>query len=150
MVVFVALIHFIQDKGSISSITDDVEHIDVNSDKDSLNREKAAKKEEQRLEKERKRLESLRIRIKLVNKVGNKHATHIKGLSDLGLDLKKVARSCAQKFACGCSVVKNAANEEEVVVQGDFVCEIKDFLIASYSGVLSDNNVLVAEEKKKK
>ncbi len=46
------------------------------------------------------------------------------GLDAFGLDLKKVAKFFAQKFATGSSVSKNPQGLDEIVVQGDVTEEI--------------------------
>lgn len=67
-----------------------------------------------------------------------KSVTHIKGLEAFGLDLKQVAKRCASKFACGCSVVSNPAGYEEVVIQGDVVDDLLDFIPDEWSVVPLD------------
>lgn len=61
-----------------------------------------------------------------------KAITNIRGLEVFGLDLKKVAKRLAGKYACGCSVVKTPAGIEEVALQGDFMDEIADFIVSEY------------------
>lgn len=46
----------------------------------------------------------------------------------VGLELKKVAKRLAGKYACGCSVVKMPAGHEEVALQGDFIDDIVAFI----------------------
>jgi density-regulated protein DRP1 len=50
----------------------------------------------------------------------------------LGLELKKITKMFANKFACGSSVVKSASNEDEVVIQGEVLEDVKDFLIQEF------------------
>lgn len=57
-----------------------------------------------------------------------KSVTHIRGMEQFGLDLKKVAKLFASKYACGCSVTKNASGQDEIVIQGDFVDDLLDFI----------------------
>lgn len=64
----------------------------------------------------------------MVERNKRKSVTHIRGLELFGLDLKKVAKTCANKYACGCSVVRNPAGYDEVVIQGDFVDDLLDFI----------------------
>lgn len=54
----------------------------------------------------------------------------------IGLDLKKVAKSCASRYACGCSVVRNPAGFDEVVIQGDFVDDLFDFILQEWPEIL--------------
>lgn len=46
----------------------------------------------------------------------------------IGLELKKVAKRLAGKYACGCSVVKMPAGHEEVALQGEFIDDLVDFI----------------------
>ena len=58
----------------------------------------------------------------------------------------------SSKFATGASVTKNAAGEEEIVVQGDVADEVFD-MISDGTGVLKgipEDNVEIVEDKKKK
>ncbi len=74
------------------------------------------------------------------------------GLEAFGIDLKKVAKQFASKFATGASVMKNAQGLDEVVVQGDVSDEIMDMIeqeIGLLKGIPVDN-VEIVEEKKKK
>lgn len=50
----------------------------------------------------------------------------------LGLDLKKVAKRLAGKYACGCSVVKTPSGVEEIALQGDFLEDVGPFLVSEY------------------
>jgi density-regulated protein DRP1 len=61
--------------------------------------------------------------------------THIRNLELFGLDLKKVAKRLAGKYACGASVVKDNNGKELVDVQGDFVDDLLDFLPKEYPEV---------------
>lgn len=67
-----------------------------------------------------------------------KSVTHIRGLDAFGLDLKQVAKRCASKFACGCSVVAHPAGYEEIVIQGDFVDDLLDFFPEEWPDVPED------------
>lgn len=54
--------------------------------------------------------------------------THIRGFELFGLDLKKVAKRLAGKYACGCSVVKDNNGKEEIDLQGDFIDDLLEFI----------------------
>jgi len=90
--------------------------------------------------------------IKRVERTKRKHVTVIHGLENFSIDLKKAAKQFASKFATGASVTKNAAGEEEIVVQGDVADEVFD-MISDGAGVLKgvpEDNVEIVEDKKKK
>ena len=50
----------------------------------------------------------------------------------LGIDLKKAAKSYSSKFACGASVVKNASNVEEIVIQGDVPDRVSELILKDH------------------
>lgn len=76
-----------------------------------------------------------KVTISIAERNRRKAITNIKGLEAFGLDLKKVAKRLAGKYACGCSVVKMPAGHEEVALQGDFVDDLVDFLPTEYPEV---------------
>ena len=61
--------------------------------------------------------------------------THIKGFELFGLDLKKVAKRLAGKYACGCSVVKDNNGKEEIDLQGDFIDDLLEFIPSEFPEV---------------
>ena len=81
-----------------------------------------------------------------------KYVTAVHGLEAFGIDLKKVAKQFASKFATGASVTKNAQGLDEIVVQGDVSDEILEMIedgVGLLKGIPVDN-VEIVEEKKKK
>lgn len=54
--------------------------------------------------------------------------THVRGFELFGLDLKKVAKKFAGKYACGSSVVKDNNGYEEIDIQGDFIDDLIDYI----------------------
>ena len=81
-----------------------------------------------------------------------KHITSINGLEAFGVDLKKVAKQLASKFATGASVTKNPQGQDEIVVQGDVSDEILEMIedgVGLLKGIPADN-VEIVEDKKKK
>ncbi|PSR83442.1 hypothetical protein EW026_g6740 [Hermanssonia centrifuga] len=92
------------------------------------------------------------ITIKRIERNKRKHVTSVHGLEAFGVDLKKVAKMFAQKFATGASVTKNPQGLEEIVIQGDVSGEIVE-MIEEGTGILKGvpkDNVVQIEEKKKK
>lgn len=75
------------------------------------------------------------MQIKRTDRNKRKAVTHIRGLELFGLDLRRVAKRLAGKYACGASVVKDNAGQELVDVQGDFVDDLLDFLPKEYPEV---------------
>ncbi|GFZ43399.1 Translation machinery-associated protein 22 [Saitozyma sp. JCM 24511] len=123
---------------------------------------KAEKKAEKKAEQEAKKKEASQLAlmcerwgniiIKRSERTRRKHATHIHGLDAFGLDLKKVAKFFAGKFATGSSVSKNPQGEDEIVVQGDVGDEIVEMLrqqVSVLKGAPADQVVRVEDKKKK-
>ncbi len=110
---------------------------DESSDKKHQNRggKGILRDESKRLEKEEQKRKKARVIIKLVERNKRKSVTHIRGLEVFGLDLKKVAKRLASKYACGCSVARNPAGYDEIVVQGDVVDDLFEFLPEEYTEV---------------
>ncbi|KAF9026813.1 density-regulated protein DRP1 [Hymenopellis radicata] len=92
------------------------------------------------------------VTIKRIERNKRKHITSIHGLEAFGIDLKKVAKQFASKFATGASVTKNAQGQDEIVVQGDVSDEVLEMIeeeVGLLKGIPADN-VEIVEEKKKK
>ena len=112
--------------------------------------EKRAEKEEQKAEREAIKKASSRITLKRVERARRKHVIIVTGLETFGLDLKKVAKDLGKKFACGSSVTKSAAGQDEIVVQGDLSDDILEYIEEKYPDVPVDNIDQVEDKKKKK
>ncbi|KAI5834672.1 density-regulated protein DRP1 [Schizophyllum commune Tattone D] len=100
---------------------------------------------------EKKKMAS-QIIIKRIERNKRKHITSINGLEAFGVDLKKVAKQLASKFATGASVTKNPQGQDEIVVQGDVSDEILEMIedgVGLLKGIPADN-VEIVEDKKKK
>ena len=61
------------------------------------------------------------------------------------MDVKKAAKTLANKFARGASVSKNLEGKEEIVVQGDLVDEIEEFVVENFG--VSEDQIVIREEK---
>ena len=105
-------------------------------------------KAEARDEKERRKKEALKVLIQRSSRGGRKRVVHIFGLEHFGIDLKKFAKKCAGKFACGSAVSKNNQGLDEIVIQGDVLDTILPFLFQECSE-LNEKNVEIVPEKKK-
>jgi density-regulated protein DRP1 len=77
------------------------------------------------------------VTIKTEKKAKKKSVTVVTGLEAFGLDLKKTAKLFAGKFACGSSVVKNASNVEEIVIQGDVPDRVAELLVKEHPDKVS-------------
>jgi len=53
----------------------------------------------------------------------------------MGLDIKAITKKLSNKFACGCSAVTNPSNQIEIVIQGDFTFEVKEFLLKEHPAI---------------
>lgn len=61
------------------------------------------------------------------------------------MDIKKAAKTLANKFARGASVSKTMEGKEEIVVQGDLVDEIEEFVVENFG--VSEDQIVIREEK---
>ena len=121
------------------------------SQKEKADKDLAKKqvKEAARLERVAAAKASSIITIKRVERTKRKHVVIVSGLEAFPeIDIKKLAKEFGKKFACGSSVTKSAAGEEEITVQGDVSEEIFDELTEKHG--VDENNVKQVEEKKKK
>ncbi|KAH3676377.1 hypothetical protein WICMUC_002008 [Wickerhamomyces mucosus] len=113
--------------------------------------QKKQAKEEAKQERElQKKLQS-KVILKRIERTKRKHAIAISGLEVFEIDMKKLAKTFASKFATGCSVTKNAEKKEEIIVQGD----VGDAIEVYITGLLKEKGLLdikveQIEEKKKK
>lgn len=75
-----------------------------------------------------------------------------------GVDLKKLAKLFASKFATGSSVTKNNQGEDEIVIQGDVSDEVLDLFDSTTgkfaeiigNGIIPDDNIVFVDDTKKK
>lgn len=91
-----------------------------------------------------------KIQIKRVERNKRKHVSVVTGLEVYGLENKKVAKDFGKKFATGSSVTKSAAGTDEITVQGDVCEDIKEWLLENFGKSISDSNIEIVEDKKKK
>jgi density-regulated protein DRP1 len=91
-----------------------------------------------------------KVQIKRVERNKRKHVSVVTGLEVYGLENKKVAKELGKKFATGSSVTKSAAGIEEITVQGDVSEEIKEWLLEIHGKQISESNIEIIEDKKKK
>lgn len=113
--------------------------------------EKKQAKEEKKLERELQKKLASKIVIKRIERNRRKHIISINGLEVLNVDIKKLAKTFALKFATGASVTKNAEKKDEVLVQGDVSDEARVLIekLLEEQG-LNEVKVEQIDEKKKK
>ncbi|KAJ2553179.1 Translation machinery-associated protein 22, partial [Coemansia sp. RSA 1933] len=118
--------------------------------KEAAKMEKAVTKEEARLEREQEKKKAAKVIIKRVVRNKRKCVTNVFGLDVFGIDLKKMAKTFANHFACGGSVSKTPQGQDEIVVQGDFSEEIRELIIKTHPQIPEENIAMVEDEKKNK
>ncbi|KAG7876631.1 hypothetical protein KL938_004243 [Ogataea parapolymorpha] len=104
----------------------------LSSEKEAKISESLAKmqlKEERKLERELQSLKSSKVLIKRIQRTKHKHVIAIAGLEVFDVDMKKMAKTFASKFATGASVTKNAEKKDEVVIQGDVGDEVETYIL---------------------
>ena len=97
---------------------------------------------------ERAKQAALKVTLKRVERTKRKRVIHITGMETYQVDLKKAAKLFANKFACGCSVTKNAAGKDEIVVQGDVMDQLLAMIPKEWPAI--DSKQLVVQESAKK
>lgn len=112
--------------------------------------EKKQAKEEKKLERELAMKLSSKVTIKRIERNKRKHIISISGLEVFNIDMKKLAKTFASKFATGASVTKNAEKKEEILVQGDVSDDAKAYIekLLEEKG-LKEVTVEQIDEKKK-
>ncbi|CCD23952.1 Tma22p NDAI_0C02920 [Naumovozyma dairenensis CBS 421] len=85
-------------------------------------------KEENREQRELAKKLASKVIIKREARTKRKYIIAISGLEVFEIDMKKLAKTFASKFATGCSVSKNAEKKEEVIVQGDVLEEVEAYI----------------------
>lgn len=113
--------------------------------------QKKQAKEEAKQERELQKKMQSKVTIKRIERTKRKFAVAISGLEVFDIDMKKLAKTFASKFATGCSVTKTVEKKEEIVIQGD----VGDAVAVYIAGLLKEkglDNIKVeqVEEKKKK
>ncbi|CCH45037.1 Translation machinery-associated protein 22 [Wickerhamomyces ciferrii] len=113
--------------------------------------QKKQAKEEAKQERELQKKLSSKVVLKRIERTKRKHAIQVSGLEIFEIDMKKLAKTFASKFATGCSVTKTVEKKEEIIVQGDVGDEVERYItgLLKEKG-LTDIKVEQIEEKKKK
>ncbi|ORX54727.1 eIF1-like protein [Piromyces finnis] len=101
-------------------------------------------------ESDKKKNKVSKITIKRCERTKRKHQIIVTGLDHYEIELKKAAKLFSSRFACGSSVTKNAAGQEEIVVQGDVQDEIKELILKNYKNITEDVIELTEDKKSKK
>mmetsp|Transcript_16966 Transcript_16966/g.29009 ORF Transcript_16966/g.29009 Transcript_16966/m.29009 type:complete len:199 (+) Transcript_16966:139-735(+) len=82
-----------------------------------------------------------------------KMITTISGLELFNIKLADASKICGKKFACGCSVTKNAAGSDQIDMQGDFKDALVDLVLRQYGtshGIGKDAIYYIDPESKTK
>lgn len=112
---------------------------------------KLQKKQENREQRELAKKLSSKVILKREARTKRKFIIAISGLEVFEIDMKKLAKTFASKFATGCSVSKNAEKKEEIVIQGDVLEAVEVYIhqLLEEKG-LKNVKVEVVDTKKKK
>lgn len=113
--------------------------------------EKKQAREEAKQERELQKKLALKVIIKRIERNKRKHIISISGLEVFNIDMKKLAKTFALKFATGASVTKNAEKKEEIMVQGDVSDDARAYIekLLEEQG-LNEVKVEQIDDKKKK
>lgn len=122
---------------------------------EKMNKDLAKKqaKEEAKAERALQKKLQLKVVIQQIARTKRKQVVAVSGLEVFGVDLKKLAKQFASKFATGASVTKNVEKKvDEIVIQGDVADEVKVFItkMLEDKGLLDVKVEVVAKKKEKK
>lgn len=73
-----------------------------------------------------------------------KYVTVVTGLGTFDIDLKKAAKAFAQKFSCGSSVT----GDDEIVIQGDVLDDLLDFIPEKWPEIDDDSIDDLGDQKR--
>lgn len=75
---------------------------------------------------------SLFIVLKSTKRLHKKNGVSILGMEMFGFDLKNVSKIFSNKFACGCSVIKDETKKEIIFIQADVIDNTRNFLVKEF------------------
>lgn len=90
--------------------------------------QKAQAKDEAKAERALQRKLASKITINRIPRSKRKHVIAIQGLEVFDIDMKKLSKTFASRFATGASVTKSADGKDEIVIQGDVGDEVEQYL----------------------
>ncbi len=85
-------------------------------------------KEERKQERELRKLKQEKIIVKRIPRTKHKNVIAVCNLEQFDVDMKKLAKKFASKFATGASVSKNIETKDEIIIQGDVGEEVEEYL----------------------
>lgn len=94
---------------------------------------------------------SSKVTIKRIERSKRKHVIAIQGLEVFEIDLKKLSKTFASRFATGASVTKSVEGKDEIIIQGDVGDEVEEYVteLLEEKG-LNEIKVEQVEEKPKR
>ncbi|KAK9457068.1 translation initiation factor SUI1 [Dipodascopsis uninucleata] len=90
--------------------------------------QKLQAKEASKAERELQKKLASKVVIKRVERSKRKHVIAVSGLEVFDVDLKKLSKTFASRFATGASVTKAADGKDEIVIQGDVGDQVEDYI----------------------
>ncbi|KAF5094691.1 hypothetical protein DV451_004946 [Geotrichum candidum] len=113
--------------------------------------QKQQAKEEAKAERLLQKKLSSKVTIKRIERSKRKHVIAIQGLEVFEIDLKKLSKTFASRFATGASVTKSVEGKDEIIIQGDVGDEVEEYVteLLEEKG-LNEIKVEQVEEKPKK
>lgn len=94
---------------------------------------------------------SSKVTIKKIDRSKRKHVVAIQGLEVFEIDLKKLSKTFASRFATGASVTKSVEGKDEIVIQGEVADEVEEYILELLEEKgLNEIKVEVIEDKQKK
>ncbi|ANZ73641.1 BA75_00411T0 [Komagataella pastoris] len=120
-------------------------------EKISQDLQKKRRKEEKKQERELQQKLASKVLIKKIARTKRKQVIAISGLEVFNIDMKKLAKTFASKFATGASVTKNLEKKDEIIIQGDVGDEVEQYILELLEkDGLTEVKVEQVDEKPKK
>lgn len=94
----------------------------------ALKIQKQQAKEEAKAERELQKKLASKVLISRIARSKRKHVIAIQGLEVFDIDMKKLSKTFASRFATGASVTKAADGRDEIVIQGDVGDEVEQYI----------------------
>lgn len=97
--------------------------------------------------KKKKAAEAPKVIIEESKRGKKKHTTYVMNLEKFGINLKDSAKMFSKKFACSANVTKEDNGQEVITLTGEFMLEMRDYLLEKFGNILKDKDIKLVEAK---
>lgn len=97
--------------------------------------------------KKKKGTEAPKVIIEESKRGKKKHTTYVMNLEKFGINLKDSAKMFSKKFACSANVTKEDNGQEVITLTGEFMLEMREYLLEKFGNILKDKDIKLIEAK---